>query len=165
MLIEPKDCKYFSCIWLSDYGNEQEYLFIQNNGYLQIENITHLSMGVELQSIVQCIQYMESSIDGVSIEMHRIILNKLISNEMNRQYPNTFQSAADIHPYANSIFHQFCVNKTKLNIYNHCFRNNRSFLAQYFMVEKFPKWEWIDLDFIYAIFPKLQCQVQERDNG
>ena len=34
--------KYFSCNWLSDFGNEKEYLFMQHSSWIPIINITEV---------------------------------------------------------------------------------------------------------------------------
>eukprot|EP01084_Bolivina_argentea_P001708 3153_1 len=46
--------RYFPCSWLSDYGNEQEYLFIQNeHGYFNFINIIHVPSGTEFYLIIK----------------------------------------------------------------------------------------------------------------
>eukprot|EP01083_Nonionella_stella_P155483 502307_1 len=48
--------KYFSVSWLSDYGNESEYLFIQNNWPLEITNIYDMQLGFEYKRILEALR-------------------------------------------------------------------------------------------------------------
>eukprot|EP01084_Bolivina_argentea_P312006 540132_1 len=57
--ISVKSCKYFSVDWLSDYGNEKECLFVQNDTGLLINNIWCASVGMEYGEILHAIQIMD----------------------------------------------------------------------------------------------------------
>eukprot|EP01084_Bolivina_argentea_P028829 53551_1 len=45
-------CRYFSAAWVSDFGNEKEYLFIQNQNELLFVNIIEVSVGYDLSLVL-----------------------------------------------------------------------------------------------------------------
>ena len=47
--------RYFSVSWLSDFPYEKEYLFIQNEGHFQIQNIFDVTTGYEYANVLDCI--------------------------------------------------------------------------------------------------------------
>eukprot|EP01084_Bolivina_argentea_P023711 44281_1 len=51
--------KYFSVSWLSDYGDESEYLFIQNEYELQINNIHDAKFGSEFSVIIKALNVID----------------------------------------------------------------------------------------------------------
>eukprot|EP01084_Bolivina_argentea_P034218 63332_1 len=60
----PASPKYFSMRWISDYGNENEYLFIQNSTTykLQINNITDTRCGTEYGTILKALKIIDAII-------------------------------------------------------------------------------------------------------
>eukprot|EP01084_Bolivina_argentea_P001927 3564_1 len=52
-------CKYFSVSWLSDYGNENEHLFVQNQDYLRLGDIIDATNGIEYKPILDALQQID----------------------------------------------------------------------------------------------------------
>eukprot|EP01084_Bolivina_argentea_P270840 460636_1 len=76
--------KYFSASWLSDYANEQEHLFIQNDYPLQICNIQDIENEKDFDIIIKCLniidqivsnQYLEESFE-IALKIKKIINKK-----------------------------------------------------------------------------------------
>eukprot|EP01083_Nonionella_stella_P227790 807863_1 len=59
---EASKAKYFPVSWLSDFGNENEHLFLQNKEELQIENILDCSSlnAYEYGSILNALKTMDA---------------------------------------------------------------------------------------------------------
>eukprot|EP01084_Bolivina_argentea_P209784 357258_1 len=54
--------KYFSVEWLSDYASESEYLFVQNYGYLKIDNVFDVKYGYEYGIVLQALEFISNMI-------------------------------------------------------------------------------------------------------
>eukprot|EP01084_Bolivina_argentea_P297970 513420_1 len=71
--------KYFSVSWLSDYGNESEYLFIQQDyhGALSIGNIIDVQMGTEYDSILDALRIIHQSINTCNDDTTLLLSEKI----------------------------------------------------------------------------------------
>eukprot|EP01083_Nonionella_stella_P185551 676881_1 len=142
--------KHFSVSWLSDFPSESERLFIQNDGNFDFENILHIPTGTDLKLVLMCIQILDNPKKGVVMDECQDLLCKLIKNELN---PKSFKQ---LHVYASDMFHEYCINTKEFYAQKSLFQTNLSFLTELFCVEEFPDWDWIDLDFVMKLYPKLE---------
>ena len=78
--------KCFSVSWISDYPNESEYLFIQTEWTLKIQNIFHMKYGIEYKIMLDALSIIDEVLfDGISsfkdddeVDKVNIKLKKLI---------------------------------------------------------------------------------------
>eukprot|EP01083_Nonionella_stella_P116464 346066_1 len=149
--------KCMSVDWLSDYGNESEHLFVQSGASFNFENIIVVQDGVQLAPIFRCIRHLEKMQDVVTMQDQKV-LQSLIENELYRKLgtESKYSKCCGLHKYAGTIFHQYCVNKNKIEIDKENMVSNMAFLNRYFMVDEYPKWDWIDLNVLCSLYPNIE---------
>ena len=110
--------KYFTCSWISSFGGEDERLFINNKGSLELHNIAFIKNIVsekqyDLRIFLQALSCFDGSLQegwkstSTTNEHYRII-NKLIKHKEEKK--------EDINEYQRTIFNAFCDNKLKIEI-------------------------------------------------
>eukprot|EP01083_Nonionella_stella_P228103 808668_1 len=155
---------YISVDWLSDYGNESECLFVQSGGRFDFENIILVEAGIQLSSVFRCIRHLDT-LHSVRVKFEAMtsmhdqqLLQSLIENELYRKLgtESKYSKCGGLHKYAVTIFHQYCVNKNKIAIDKENMVSNMAFLNRYFMVDEYPKWDWIDLNVLCSLYPNIE---------
>eukprot|EP01083_Nonionella_stella_P056631 149000_1 len=146
--------KCMSVDWLSDYGNESEHLFVQSGASFNFENIIVVQDGVQLAPIFRCIRHLEKMQDVVTMQDQKV-LQSLIENELYRKLgtESKYNKCHTLHKYAETIFHQYCINIDSIHTYK---EKMVPFLNHFFMVDEYPKWDWIDLNVLCALFPNIE---------
>eukprot|EP01084_Bolivina_argentea_P176548 305490_1 len=98
--------KCFSCNWLSDYGNEKEYLFIQMGWKygLNISNIVDKSTGFQYKLIFQALQNIQYLIQWNKQSVKEISLDPYIQKIMEKILCTPFKSLSK---YAKLICNNF----------------------------------------------------------
>ncbi len=134
--------KYFSVSWLSNY-NESEYLFIQNEWWLQINNIVNLKSGREFALILKSLRILEKLTTGKAVLDGSCwrLTRHIIENNM-----KIFST------YAQKMISTYCMNKTSITI-------DFSKLLTYLPVNDllfYSNYDWIQL----TVFNKLFLNVQ-----
>eukprot|EP01083_Nonionella_stella_P116466 346072_1 len=152
---------YISVDWLSDYGNESECLFVQSGGRFDFENIILVEAGIQLSSVFRCIRHLDT-LHSVRVKFEAMtsmhdqqLLQSLIENELYRKLgtESKYNKCHTLHKYAETIFHQYCINIDSIHTYK---EKMVPFLNHFFMVDEYPKWDWIDLNVLCALFPNIE---------
>eukprot|EP01084_Bolivina_argentea_P005446 10261_1 len=122
--------KYFSVDWLSDYANEREHLFLQNQHELQIKDIMDCTTGQHFDEILFGLKAIDAMIyathhfvDDRSTESRNSLMNTVM-NIIHHQLYITFGSNShvqykpwsNLHEYAQKLFNVYFGNKTKLTV-------------------------------------------------
>eukprot|EP01084_Bolivina_argentea_P187522 322990_1 len=155
--------RYFPVWWLSDFGNEKEYLFIQGMPSTKIINIIEPQTGYEYNFILRTIQLVHDilnedssnvpvaklKLDANICDMIKIILEDKLS-ETNSKY-NPFKSISEFgRQILNTLFEQ----QTIVQIHYWRFKKHFSFLTEFVMIDD-EQFEWINLDSLCLLFPNL----------
>eukprot|EP01084_Bolivina_argentea_P105623 189158_1 len=171
---ELSSAKYFSASWLSDYGNEFEYLFIQNDGMyqqLQIQNIVDAEFGYEYQHILDSLRTLEkitwsgSSIgitpatwsdrsDNINIDRDtETLIQCIVSNELSNMIPE-YRSMKSLTEYAQQLIKVYCNNKTHSWVDFAKIKHPKySFLCNLLFQEKC---QWIKIKEMNVLYPNLK---------
>eukprot|EP01084_Bolivina_argentea_P080343 145559_1 len=118
----------FSCEWLSDYGNEKEYLFIQNAimEVLWISNIYFISDGIEYVEIIYALNVIQTAIctsagtDYVNInsvtESMKILIRSIIQDRLSSTF-NEQPKFESLTQYTRDIILTYFESKTQIMMY------------------------------------------------
>eukprot|EP01084_Bolivina_argentea_P236051 397023_1 len=152
--------KYFSCDWLSDYPNEKEYLFIQNDYTLQVNNITDAQSGHQYETILNALKAVDvatSTNSASRAEPDHILdnLQKLISAIIYHKLSSVteFPEFKSFDEYAIKMINRYCVDKTLFIMHYKKFELRYSFLKNVFFHTDF---KWIRMDHITLLFPNIE---------
>ena len=69
LLSRNKDCVYFDCEWLSDFGYEKEKFFIGGKIPLKIVSIFHVKLNENYKTYIELITMLLTIIEGDMIEV------------------------------------------------------------------------------------------------
>eukprot|EP01084_Bolivina_argentea_P125213 221869_1 len=135
-----EDTKYLSVSWLSDFGNEHEYLFVQNEGDLEINNITHAPSGCVFSMIITALKIIHEITkgfkwrDGITNEMISLI-TAIIHHQLSYN-SSKYQVFNGLHTYGKKMINVYCKNKKKFDI-DYLHQQEFSFLFQEFFYTKY----------------------------
>eukprot|EP01084_Bolivina_argentea_P117286 208310_1 len=150
--------KYFSVKWLSDYPNEQEYLFVQNNvltSKLAINNIFDCQFGYEYGSVLVALntihhimkyEYwdLEDPLPKLSVSMQSLI-SKIVKNQLS-------SSKSKFNDYATKMNETFFYKQTDIFMdYRYMTANDLSLLKLFFVAV----YDWVKLKDINLLFPNV----------
>eukprot|EP01084_Bolivina_argentea_P297395 512334_1 len=151
---------YCSVSWLSDYVNESEYLFIQNNDdqdYLQINNIVDAQNGIAYDPILNALRYFHFililNLDKASVyqtEETQKLLAKILCHLLSKSIPS-YQPFLSLSKYAVHLFDTYLNNNKEMLNLDHKSMNNL-FIFDVFWHSKT---EWIKLKNIDILFPNI----------
>eukprot|EP01084_Bolivina_argentea_P234149 394209_1 len=113
-----KSCGYFSCDWLSMYGNEKECLFIQNNYRLRFNNIVNTVHNVEYSSILnamRCIDMVMAGNINLNTYKYFTVVSSLMQNQLQSLNPN-YAPILSLDSYEEKLFNVYCDNKKEISI-------------------------------------------------
>eukprot|EP01084_Bolivina_argentea_P251824 422512_1 len=108
----------FSVNWLSDYGNEQEILFIQNFDEIQIDNVLCAKTGTEYKLILNALKIMQNAFSyqenwsgwWSDKKFHQDLVSTLIKNRLS-YFMKEYEPFKSLDSYAKSIMDVFCESK------------------------------------------------------
>eukprot|EP01084_Bolivina_argentea_P031875 58978_1 len=144
--------KYFSVSWLSDYANESEYLFIQNQWWLQVNNIIDARLGFEYHPILKALNIMEEITNGavaVNCDPYmQLLLKKILHHQLSYKLPH-YDSFKSLTQYGKRLIDTYCKNKHNIKI-NYANRHCYEFLADILFCV-----QWIKMDLINILFPNM----------
>eukprot|EP01084_Bolivina_argentea_P253001 424867_1 len=127
---------YFSVSWLSNYANEQEYLFIQNAEFsgLNIENITDVNTGCEYNRILDALTVIDrmmmgrfDELDHVSNISH-VLMKMIISHQISYEIC-TYKSFETLSEYGRKLCDTFFKNRQYVYIDYSQWKDEYSFLV------------------------------------
>eukprot|EP01084_Bolivina_argentea_P034216 63328_1 len=139
---------YFASAWCSDYGNESEHIFIQNGSGLIFRNIVDVITGCEFGNILGAmnllnnLQYLPEKYTETKAE----IAIKLIKHEINTE------EWTDLHIYAQTLFHQYCVSVDYIIIDWEKFSMKYTKIYELFRSTKF---DGINISLLNTLYPML----------
>eukprot|EP01084_Bolivina_argentea_P279283 477447_1 len=111
-----KGIKCFDVSWLSDFSNEHEYLFIQNPGHLNINNIVDVKCNYNFDIIIESLQVIESittSTTNGSVTPSKdikLIIRKIVYDQLSTRIL-IYQRFFSLHNYARKLINMYCTNK------------------------------------------------------
>eukprot|EP01084_Bolivina_argentea_P288365 494918_1 len=147
--------KYFSCSWLSDFGNEKEFLFIQDSGIFSMVDIIDAKIGVEYSIILYALDVISAIFNHTKSKLTddipdtiQYLIQSIIHNEISYKQPSKYC----LSEYAKTICHQFFHNKQRIAI--HCSQNKEKYS---FMLDEFYdcNLKWIRVDLLCILFPNM----------
>eukprot|EP01084_Bolivina_argentea_P175372 303713_1 len=139
--------KYFSVSWLSDFGNESEFLFIQNNDSLKIRNIVDLVKGIEYKLILQAL----NDLNNALTDKQRATIDESIQSLIVSLLK--YKSLKSLSEYGKYICSSYFKDLSWMNIYYPSFKAK---YRQIFQVLFHVNFEWINLGTVYSIFPNCR---------
>eukprot|EP01084_Bolivina_argentea_P146171 256029_1 len=162
--------KYFALAWLSDYGNENEHLFIQNspNYKLSIDNIVNASTGCEHKILITALRIIDcafgaSKYGNISVSNQLdALITQIIENQLSNELDSVYESSKYLTDYAKNMINIYCQNKTSMQIIL-----NEKHLSKYNFLQKVfvPDTISIQLQSLYVMFPKIKTiHVKDANN-
>eukprot|EP01084_Bolivina_argentea_P204313 348898_1 len=161
--------KYFSCAWLSDYGNEFECLFVQNRRELQFVNIVDVKFNIQYKTILQALKNMDkiTHIDKVwnlknndmNSQCLDIVTCKLIENQLAAKFKQ-FEDFPSLTSYAKEVINVYCKNNTNISMDYSNLTRNESLRNIFFHCE----YQWIKLKVICSLYPNLENIIVKNIN-
>eukprot|EP01084_Bolivina_argentea_P186305 321171_1 len=131
--------KYFAVDWLSDYGSESGYLFMQlKYGGLQFRNIILAISAIEMSPILTALRFIEDITNGIYIHnltgKERMLTKRLIQHQLSfntKEFQK--QRMKSLHPYAQEMMNIYFKNKKQCVInWNHWKLDSMKSLEVYF---------------------------------
>eukprot|EP01084_Bolivina_argentea_P140692 247289_1 len=112
------DCskaKYFAVCWLSDYGNESEYLFIQNEFELGIRNIMDCNFGIEFGMLIKALNILDQIVSEQYLEEKiskqlKYLMIKIIHHQLSMEKIK-YKTFSSLHDYGKNLIHVYCTKK------------------------------------------------------
>eukprot|EP01084_Bolivina_argentea_P271723 462433_1 len=104
---------YFSTWWCSDYGNENEHLFIQMEGRLRFDNIFDVTTAYNFSGILGGINMLNGLICTSNAPYN---VSNLITAYRLVQDKTRMEEWKGLHSYAKQLFHEYCDNITEVYI-------------------------------------------------
>eukprot|EP01084_Bolivina_argentea_P200249 342451_1 len=153
---------YFSVSWLSDYGNENEYLFIQG-AHLYINNIVDTTSGYEFGSILNALQCLNAytrpdfeypEIDTIQTDENIILQSmslfvKIVSDRLVMHKSDGFLKGEYVKNICDTSFEYV----TKIFVDYRYWKTHYSGLFKLFCFEKY---EWVNISLLNALFKNLK---------
>ena len=144
-------CNYFDCCWLSDFGVEEEKLFVQQNAYLELSNIENILTFENYQyftyalNIITCvfgdvnIHWAEDKKNPFLVVLKPKRLQKLVKKVLERRasqvQPHLFgkkkKHKEDDKAVLSKLLDQFCESKKEMKLF-------------WFSETTGEHWPWID---------------------
>eukprot|EP01084_Bolivina_argentea_P095037 170864_1 len=148
--------KYFSVSWLSDYANESEYLFIQNEDVMKICNIIEPATGYEFYVILKALNILDKITNDQLMDHEitntiRVLISQIISHQLSNNIIS-YQTMEQLHPYGKLLINTYCNNKTqvKINLYK---QQEYSFLFDLLVSSECKS---INVNWLNVLFPNLE---------
>eukprot|EP01084_Bolivina_argentea_P001209 2216_1 len=156
--------KYFAVSWLSDYGNEREYLFIQTENPFHVVNIVDARFGRKYEPLLLALKYINdltypglldrilvtSINDEMYFMMKTIIQHKLLHKH---SFPNDM--------YASSLCDFNFANQVVVQIDYAVCKTKYSFIIELLFHSEY---EWIDMNKLRILFPSMIRLIVEHVN-
>eukprot|EP01084_Bolivina_argentea_P260829 440601_1 len=148
--------KFFDVSWLSDYSNEREHLFIQNNTELIIHNILEVEPGYEYHYFLQAFGYFERILLGRELtDMEttiEILMKGIISDQLSQKLSN--YKEFKMSRYARQMCTVYCEN-VKCIVAHVC-----EFISTSLSLS--PINNWIGFDEMFIMFPNVETLIIEK---
>merc|ERR1711920_455244 len=148
LLSRDRDCVYFDCEWLSDFGYEKEKFFIGGKIPLKIVSIFHVKLNENYKTYIELITMLLTIIEGDMIQMaerNEKAIIKLLKHEMDEIKIETLPV------YICKLLHYICCDVKQITIrYTH---------FEYKQLHKFLFYDdaqLFDLQLVQKLFPNLQ---------
>eukprot|EP01084_Bolivina_argentea_P304190 525276_1 len=148
--------RYFSVDWLSDYSNEKEYIFIQNNDWtqgLKINNITDAESAIDFKSILNALQTINKILDEGYIDniTNYDLVIKILKHQLSLKLPE-YEEMKDFHWYARQMCDTYFTGKKTIKVdYINAIQYNESILE----ILIHSKCEWVNNQIINALLPNI----------
>eukprot|EP01084_Bolivina_argentea_P054973 100808_1 len=152
------DSKYFPCFWLSDYGNEKEYLFLQmNSNKFYIQNITEPRSGIEYGVIIHALRVIKNImvdhfVDPSWCQQEKMtLITKLLHDRLSDTFSeyNNFKS---LNKYSQTMCDIYFNNQRYINVDFDKLKSSYLSILQLLCCKTC---DMIYLPILNAIFPKL----------
>eukprot|EP01084_Bolivina_argentea_P178799 309044_1 len=153
--------KCFNVSWLSDYANESEYLFIQNEAPLQVVNITNMQSATDYKVIIKSLQIIDLVVASTTncykeeiTEELRDLVVKICNHLLSLQYPFKYDAFQSLDKYAQDMISTHC--KEKKEIFIDC---ENVIFKKHLCLQKLllkPKYGGINFEDINLLFPNIQ---------
>eukprot|EP01084_Bolivina_argentea_P230747 389274_1 len=163
----------FSTSWLSDYSNEKEYLFVQNNWPLSVNNIIDPGCGYEYKILLNVLQilfdmtHVYRPIQPQLDEGGVCLMFNIVAHQLSLSLPS-YQQNKYLTDYAKSIINTFFDNQKYISLDSYLMRNTKySMVFQIFNQiqygyaigynkEILQALFWIQMKNIMLLFPNLE---------
>eukprot|EP01083_Nonionella_stella_P035741 97483_1 len=164
-----KKLKCFSTAWLSDYPNEKEHLFLQNDRGFEIVNITNLTDSIDHKSIftalkivIYAISYdqfgedFEDLIKEINSSMMKAIW-VILAHQMTKAPSNTngkYKALPSMKEYGDNILDSSFGEIDSIDICYWRFKQYCGFMSEFFMLSEC---EWVNVKSLQQLFPNVSA--------
>eukprot|EP01084_Bolivina_argentea_P305517 527794_1 len=158
--------KYFATNWLSDFPAELEHLFVQNTGFLHIQNIIDVQNNIEYETVLCALDWIQSittvgnwtdfvNFVNITKEDTICLASAILQHQLSQQQSNEYISMSSLNGDAQQLIDVFFNQKLILVLnFEDEFNSDKSFLYSLLMLNKCdPK--WIQLELIRFLFPNV----------
>eukprot|EP01084_Bolivina_argentea_P282537 483642_1 len=157
---ETSQRQYFSVSWLSNYGNENEYLFIQSGFSLQIKNILEVRFGFEYSAVLDSLKTIDLIMMGQSkvlkfksSEIVKDLTIKIVHHQLHSSISN-YNLDNSLSYYGNKMIKTYFKNKKVIYVDLKLIKDYDLRLWDIFVSIQ-DDHQWIKLREISALFPEL----------
>eukprot|EP01083_Nonionella_stella_P080025 219675_1 len=142
-----KDSYSFSASWCSDYGNEDEHIFIQNRGSLKFQNIIDTQTGYQYRPMLRAMAVINRLCLGrkYNVETEQLFCRLVLHRSQKRLWK-------DLPIYAHHLLDQICLNQTSVDINWTHLSSEYPAIHQLFKAEKY---DGINIKLLSALYPNL----------
>eukprot|EP01084_Bolivina_argentea_P043266 79719_1 len=139
------NAKEFSLSWLSDYSNEQEHLFIQNDWGLKINDIVDASTGCEYAQLINGLKDIHAVLKGLPStgDSNCSLIKNIVEHQLSHTM-DEFKPISTLNEYGNGLIDNFFKTTKILHV------NYKHKIAHIFMHNAFMQ-PWIDV-----LFPNIE---------
>eukprot|EP01084_Bolivina_argentea_P305151 527144_1 len=151
--------KYFYAAWLSDFANEDEYLFLQNKQELQIMNIIECNSGTQYEDCLKSLKAIDSILhethyyqrrEGYNMEYIIAIMKNQLSISLSDKKWHPLESLSE---YGQELISVYFQNKKTLSIHYSVLEHNYSEIFELVCLKN--DCEWLNVEVLSAIFPMI----------
>eukprot|EP01084_Bolivina_argentea_P155676 271289_1 len=155
--------KYFSLSWISDYPNELEHLFIQNQSPLHLINIQDCKLGYEYGLILKILGYINYCTIHKNTKNYlkcyvsqndtaQVLMKAIIDNQLSRNFAK-YQEFQSLSGYARKLIDD------NLNMIYETHIHYNKYEIIWSAIFYRTDYEWIQLDLLNCLLPKLELLV------
>eukprot|EP01084_Bolivina_argentea_P184947 318965_1 len=153
------NAKYFPVAWLSDFSHENEYLFIQTEFPLQVNNIVDIKFNTEYRAILTALKYLDAmssanNFVGDVTDSMCALTQRIISNQLRNKNVNS-KSFYLLTTHAQHICARYFRNKKIIDI--DIDNSNRDKIHLFLLNTLFySDIQWINLTRVHILFANIQ---------
>ena len=158
-----QNLRYFNCVWLSAFPDEDERLFCGGSWPLRVESVRLIKNKQNLKLFFKALFYFDCMLKGISVtsnakqqitKMDKLIIKKLIEKKINNDDNNKENNFGE---YINNSFSLFCKYKKQIIVNQRQIDENTPSLKDILFIRKDSN--IINMELISVLFTKCKSII------